>query len=164
MWIASKMKDKSENRVQSDCLEELREKEKCLGMSDGYLYQHPGQLQGVRLHVILHEQVLLKQLVVARQQLQHVNFSQFSDHAGTWILFSFVYLDPVLFLKCLIFFSSCLGPCPNKEVPCRQRRLSRDVCLGIREEDAGSSPWSPPGIHDCRERVLPQHLQPGHLL
>ena len=83
MWIASKMKDKSENRVQSDCIEELREKEKRLGMSDGYPYQHPGQLQGVRLHVILHEQVLLNQLVVAQQQLQHVNFSQFSDHAGT---------------------------------------------------------------------------------
>ena len=66
----------------------------------------------------LYELVLLKQLVVARQQLQHVNFSQFSDHAGTWILFSFVYLDPVLFLKCLIFFSSFLGPCSNKEVPC----------------------------------------------
>ena len=118
MWIASKMKDKSENRVQSGCLEELYEKEKCWGMSDGYLDQHPGQLQRVRLHVILPEQVLLKQLVVARHQLQHVNFSQFSDHAGTWILFSFVYLDPVFFLKMFNLLFFFLGPCSNKEVPC----------------------------------------------
>ena len=44
MWIASKIEDKSENRVQFDCYEKLHEKEQHLGMSASYLDQHPGQL------------------------------------------------------------------------------------------------------------------------
>ena len=44
MWIASKIEDKSENRVLFDCPEKLHEKEQCMGMSADYLDQHPGQL------------------------------------------------------------------------------------------------------------------------